>query len=432
MLTGEISNINVLNGDIQKDVISFLKEEEQIDICPSIYEKEYTPQNNKVFSKVLVKGVTSDIDKNIKPENIKLGVSILGVEGSADVKQQGSGGKYLVQVIDYDGTVLKEDHLNTGATFTLPNTPTNHERLVFQEWSSPVDIIDNTVTVEDQDITIGAVYTTKSGLSEFDITLTKVTGLSVTLRLDGTKDWGDGTIDTSISHTYSNYGDYMITCDGTTMSGKMFNQKSQGNYFCKSIRLTNVSNIYNGAFQYCRSLKNITISKNTTSIDRYAFGDCYLLKCVIIPSSVTSMTFYYSFNYCYNLEKIILPKLNNVTSIGDYSFSYCYSLVSLTIPNNITNIGNYAFTSCYKLKNIIVPLDLTVINDGTFRYCYSITKYDFTKYTTIPTLAYTGAFNEINALCKIYVPDELYDEWTVATNWVTYANYIYKASEMEE
>ena len=30
---------------------------------------------------------------------------------------------------------------------------------------------------------------------------------------------------------------------------------------------------------------------------------------------------------------------------------------------------------------------------------------------------------------KIYVPDALYDEWIVTTNWVQWAKYIRKASE---
>ena len=96
-------------------------------------------------------------------------------------------GKYLVQVIDYDGTVLKSAKLNTGDTFTLPDTPTGRPRLTFQEWSSPVAITNNTITVGDSDITIGATYTTTSGLTEFDITLTEATGLKVTCNMTGTR-----------------------------------------------------------------------------------------------------------------------------------------------------------------------------------------------------------------------------------------------------
>lgn len=71
-----------LNSKIQREIIDFTKETEEILIEPTIEEKEYIPSENKQFGKVTVKGVSAEIDKNIKPENIKLGVSILGVDGN--------------------------------------------------------------------------------------------------------------------------------------------------------------------------------------------------------------------------------------------------------------------------------------------------------------------------------------------------------------
>ena len=202
-------------------------------------------------------------------------VIILG--GKALVASDGSSGsgEFLVQVIDYDGTVLKQEHLDTGATFTLPNSPT-HEGLVFDGWSSPVTIINNTVKVTNSDITIGATYTTASGLSEFDITLTEVTGLSVTLNMDGTKDWGDGTSDTSTTHTYVSTGDYTITCDGSTMntqsSSGLFGQTDSNiNYYVKDVRFgNNVTSIGQGAFEN-NNLTSVTIGSGVTSIGNYAF-----------------------------------------------------------------------------------------------------------------------------------------------------------------
>ena len=79
-----------------------------------------------------------------------------------------------------------------------------------------------------------------------------------------------------------------------------------------------------------------------------------------------------------------------------------------------------------------IPDSVTSIGNQAFAYCYSIIKYDFTSATSIPTLSSTDAFTDINGICKIYVPDALYDDWIVATNWATYADYIYKASEMED
>jgi hypothetical protein len=51
--------------------------------------------------------------------------------------------------------------------------------------------------------------------------------------------------------------------------------------------------------------------------------------------------------------------------------------------------------------------------------------------TTPPTLANKNAFNNINSICKIYVPDASVTAYKTATNWVTYADYIYPMSEME-
>ena len=349
-----------------------------------------------------------------------------------------SGGKYLVQVIDYDGTVLKSDHLNTGAIFRLPNAPTNHERLLFQEWSSPVDITDNTVIVEDQDITIGAVYTTKSGLNEFDITLTKATGLIVNFNVaDGTVNWGDGTsqdVTELISHTYSEYGTYTITWSGTTSTSDvtraLFGQtQSNSNYYVTDVRLVNI-NARNALYilQYCKSLKSVTISKEQTRISQGFLQCCYSLKSITIPSTITSLSGDLC-SYCFTLESAVIPKGTTYISVGE--FSHCYSLKSITIPSTVTYIESSAFNNCSAIKNLKIPNTITSFG-RIFTSCYNMEKYDMTSLTAVPTLSDTNAFNDINGLCKIYVPDALYDEWIVATNWSSLADYIYKASEMED
>ena len=368
------------------------------------------PAGTDGYSPVNIDAVTSSIDSNIIAGNIKKDIQILGVTGileegvtptgtinitqngivdvtnyaNANVNVSGGGGGsttgFLVQVIDYDGTVLKSEKLNTGDTFTLPSQPT-HTGLIFQSWSSPVTITNNTVTVTNSDITISATYTTASGLSEFDITLTAVTGLSVTLNINGTKDWGDGTSDTSKTHTYASAGDYTITCDGSTMntssSGGLFGQTPSAiNYYVKDVRFgSSVRSIGNYAFQYCYSLISITIPSSVTSINIYVFQNCHSLTSITIP--------------------------NSVTSIGNYTFSYCYSLISITIPSSVTSIGTNAFVQCF-----------------------SILEYDFSNHTVVPTLSNTSAFNGINKICKIKVPASLEAEWKVATNWSTYADYI--------
>ena len=336
---------------------------------------------------------------------------------------------FLVQVIDYDGTILKSERLNTGDTFTLPSQP-SHTGLTFQSWSSPVTITNNAVTVTDQDITIGATYITTSGLSEFDITLTEVTGLTVTLNINGTKNWGDGTSNTSTSHTYANVGDYTITCNGSTMttssSSGLFGQTgSNNNYYVKDIRFgSSITSIGNSAFLNCYSLTNITLPSTVTSIDIGAFWNCYSLKSITIPSSITSIS-NSAFYHCYSLTNVTLP--SSVTSIGNQAFSGCYSLKNITIPSSVTSInsgaiagcssltsiiipegvtsiGSNAFNSCYSLTNITIPSTVTSIGNQAFRYCYSLTNI------TIPegvTSISDNAFYYCYSLTSITIPSSL-------------------------
>ena len=65
------------------------KPEEVFDVQPTTADQTITPTEGSVFSGGTVRAVTSSIDNNIVPENIKQGVSILGVAGTLS---GGSGG----------------------------------------------------------------------------------------------------------------------------------------------------------------------------------------------------------------------------------------------------------------------------------------------------------------------------------------------------
>ena len=56
---------------------------EEIEIEPDVAEQIYTPEIGNGFTKVTVAAVTSDIDEYIVPANIIEGITILGVEGTA-------------------------------------------------------------------------------------------------------------------------------------------------------------------------------------------------------------------------------------------------------------------------------------------------------------------------------------------------------------
>ena len=111
-VTSEI-DVNITSNNI-KEGVSILgvagtlkeeKSEETFNVQPTTAEQTITPSVGSVFSGGTVHAVTSSIDSNIVPENIKEGVSILGVAGTLS---GGSGGdtpdyRYMKGTVDKAG-----------------------------------------------------------------------------------------------------------------------------------------------------------------------------------------------------------------------------------------------------------------------------------------------------------------------------------------
>ncbi len=67
---------------IPSDYIGSDIQQVSVDVTPTIESQSIVPEENQVFNQINVSPVDSSIDANIQPENIKQGVSILGVEGT--------------------------------------------------------------------------------------------------------------------------------------------------------------------------------------------------------------------------------------------------------------------------------------------------------------------------------------------------------------
>ena len=269
----------------------------------------------------------------------------------------------------------------------------------------------NSVTVGNGDIAIGATYTTASGNTEFDIVLTEATGLFVYFNnLTGVTSiiWGDGTTNTETSHTYANYGKYTIQAVNVTQLGqRIFGQESTlGNDTCVAIRL----------------------GESVTSCGIYSLINLQSLRTITIPVGVGFAA--YVFDDCNALQFVVLPK--GLTFINSCHFRSCSTLQAIVIPYSVTSISSEAFRECYNIKSIIFPADIESIREQAFLSQSQPVKYDFSQATQVPVLSNTNALTNINKLSQIIVPDSLYNQWIAATNWSTYAAYIYKASEVTE
>ena len=118
------------------------------------------------------------------------------------------------------------------------------------------------------------------------------------------------------------------------------------------------------------NMQHLIIGNGVTSIDHYAFSDCYRLTSIEIPNSVTSIGGG-AFAGCYSLTSVIIP--DSVTIINFDTFYGCRSLTSVTIGNSVTSIGEMAFYGCTSLRSIEIPNSVTSIENRAFYNCSSLT-----------------------------------------------------------
>lgn len=362
----------------------------------------------------------------------------------------------VVTYIDHIGVIYEvntKDWTHNPAPIDYSNAEVP---LTFQEWNQYLTLenIDRTL-----DYVIGATYIPADGKSWFKINITKTSGsdpidalrqiIYYTLTDIGNTyiDWGDGsTVDVitkttaaqeykNTSHTYSDYGVYWISMwrDSGTYS---FGNRSSSRSFLGGVEKKQAI------------LIETIIGKDVISIGEDSFYTYKNVNCIVIPNNVTKLG-RESLNTCRSLKTLILPKY--IEGIDPGSIRLIYPLY-LSCPNNnfahanINAVSN-KFIYYYKNKRIIDMLYFPnlnrvnksiIFNDNVIniiRWQFDspdTTLYDFSQNKQVPTLEDINAFRGINSIAIIKVPDNLYDEWIVTTNWSTFYNYIMRASEYDK
>ena len=303
-------------------------------------------------------------------------------------------------------------------------------------------------------VIVGAMYITDDGKTRIYITLHEGrTSPMLGVGVNGTVtvDWGDGTepdvlTGTSTStlvytpkHEYSKIGDYVISL---SVEGqiKIFGTSST-HVYSRILTFSTSGDKRNVAYQ--TSVKRVELG-NDVVIGDYAFGLCYSLESISIPIGVTGIGIG-AFTSCACLQFVSIP--NGATTIGTDAFKSCYSLTTISLPCSITTINNTAFRADYGCKYIVIPSSVTSIDSQAFQGCYSIVYmpihsskatiqhnafymlygvryFDFSSCTSVPKLSSSSGFSDCSDDFQILVPSALYDEWSTATNWATYASYM--------
>lgn len=135
------------------------------------------------------------------------------------------------------------------------------------------------------------------------------------------------------------------------------------------IRYSNKTSKYYGAFYSCGKLCKVVIPGSVTTIGTGAFGDCVLLRSVVLSEGLKKI-WSSAFAGCRQLTQIVVP--DTVEYIGSCAFSKCSSLTSVVLPDSLKAINNDQFYGCESLSTIMIPKNVTEICEYSFAKCKSL------------------------------------------------------------
>lgn len=147
-------------------------------------------------------------------------------------------------------------------------------------------------------------------------------------------------------------------------------------------------------------LIEVEVANGISEIGKDCFSYCYVLKTVILPTSVKIINENAFYN-CVNLENI---SLENIECIYYCAFRYCYELKNIVLSQSLTYIDREVFTSCYLLDNVVIPNSVTTLSNNTFSYCYNLK--NITLSTNITSISYSN-FTYCFSLENIVIPDSV-------------------------
>ena len=368
-------------------------ETQEVVIIPS---KEEQIQEG-LLGKVTVQGVTASIDENIKSENIKLGTTILGVEGGYE------------GIDTSDATALSEDILQDKTAYV------NNEKI--------------TGTMQEYD----GSYTGNTANNGFVVDEELWNSLLSTI--DSTK----GYKTTKLPEELTQIGPYAFyRLSWLKLPQLPKNIQSIGEYafygcnmyFALAELPESITSIAGYAFYNCQNTPLQNLPSQLTVIKENCFYSCNKMTISKLPEKLTSIE-KYGF---YNCTSITISKLpEGLTSIQQSAFAKCNSITIKELPIGIKTIEPYCFQECSSIPSFKVLGDVTSIGNYAFNKCSALQYIQFPNVTSVPTLG-TSVFASTPIESRtghIYVPNTLVDSFKSATNWSAYASQIKPISELE-
>ena len=349
---------------------------------------------------VTINPVTSSIDNNITSDNIKSGITILGVTGSLISL---NGTQSTVTPTESIQTIVPAAPYNAFDSVTVNAIPSSY---IIPTGTSAIALNGTynissyaNVSVDVPDHPYAKRYTSNANFTSF----------------------------TDSSITTIPYGTFAYTLNLASVSFEA--ATTIGSYafgYCfklQDIYFPNAKTISAYAFQYCSSfnwlLDSTTFPKLSGTLGAYAFRGCQYLTGVSLPN-ITSCGAQ-AFSACSRISFVNLPLITN-TSGG--TFSYLTTCVSYSLPT-LKVVGSSTFYSNWALSTLTLPA-VTTISAYAFRYCSTLMSL-YLPGSTIPTLAVTAFANMPMSVSvgdvygSIFVPSSMLTSYQAAAGWKSYS-----------
>ena len=212
---------------------------------------------------------------------------------------------------------------------------------------------------------------------------------------------------------YDDNGNALIQIGSTIDSGSNIDCK---NLIAELYLKNNMKYVYGNSFEQSQHLKKLFIGKNVTYIgQRNTFRNCPLLSEVIFETGRT--------------EPITIATISNYCTLGHNS-----SLEELVIPDN-SILRGMSFGNCANLKKVRIGAGTSFtsvsfsngvpFNGGNLNEC------TFLSETPADWNVGAGTFNNWASTAPYtadkycFVPYDSFTAYTTATNWASYASYMY-------
>ena len=318
-----------------------------------------------------LQNIKNDRNINLKPENLRKGITCLGVTGILEEGVDTSDANATANDIISSKTAYVDGKKITGNMIsTLPSAPfmienstvinSPDDSLFAMSWILPEDMGNIAIVPNTNIIMIGvysniaeAIGLTADKIKKDEIILGITGTLEEALEINPTNTFADDTAKQlyDIQAAYDNMQPRILTNTDKEINKSIYCIPTK----LDGTSLLDTSNVVdmNSMFYNCSNLLTIPLLDTSNVTNMYSmFSNCYNLREIPLLDTSNVINMGYMFYKCNNLQKIPLLNTENVTSMY-CMFTNCLSLINDSLNNILASLTNATKTTSNKTLKYI-------------------------------------------------------------------------------